>query len=104
MPPPPPDPAPPAPRPARPAGVRFVANQIVEPAPGDGRVEFSIPNPVVLGDGAPVSVYVRGVAVASDGYEIAVDVGTGDGITLTLRDAPSTGDLVTVSGFCRENP
>ena len=101
--PPPPSPPVPAPRPTRPAGVRFVPNQVLTPAPGNGRVTFDIPHPVVLSDGAPVSVYVRGVAVPVDGYEIAADVGSGDGITLTLRDAPSSGDLVTVSGFCRDS-
>ena len=92
----------PAPRPARPAGVRFVPHQVVTPAPGNGRVLFDLPHPVVLDDGAPVSVYVRGVAVPVDGFEIAAIVDGGDGVTLTLRDAPSAGDLVPVSGFCRD--
>lgn len=86
---------------ARPAGVRYVPNQILTPVPGSGRLEFSIPHPVVLDDGASVVVYVRGVAVPSDGYAIATDVG-GDGISITFQHAPFEGDLVTISGFCRE--
>lgn len=93
----------PEPRATRPASVRFVPNQTVTPPAGSGRVVFSIPLPVVLDDGAPVSVYVRGVAVPVDGFEIAADVDSGDGITLTLVDAPTQGDLVTVSGFCRDS-
>lgn len=99
----PPDPPTPADRLPRPAGVRYVPGQVLTPPPGDGRTVFSIPHPVVLDDGAPVSVYVRGVAVLVDGFEIGTNV-DGDGDTLTLRDAPFEGDLVTVSGFCRDSP
>lgn len=103
VPPAPPDPPAPAPRSPRPAGVRFVDHQTVTPAPGNGRRSFAIPHPVVLDDAAPVSVYVRGVAVPVDGYEIASDIESGDGNILTLVDAPSAGDLVTISGFCRDS-
>lgn len=100
----PPDPAPPAPRPPRPAGVRYVDHQTLTPPPGNGRVLFDIPHPVVLDDGAPLSVYVRGVAVPVDGYEIATTNEAGDGLSILLHSAPSAGDFVTVSGFCRDSP
>jgi hypothetical protein len=98
----PPDPLPPEPRLSRPAGVRYVDHQTVTPAPGNGLTVFAIPHPVVLDDAAPVSVYVRGVAVPVDGYEITSDIESGDGNILTLVDAPSAGDFVTISGFCRD--
>jgi len=82
--------------------VRFVDHQILTPTPGTGRTVFAILHPVVLDDAAPVSVYVRGVPVPVGGYEITSDIESGDGNILTLVDAPSAGDLVTLSGFCRD--